>query len=322
MNALRQISLAIPCYNEEDVLPLLRRELSAFMDRYAGRYDFEVILVDDGSSDATWGLIAAIAAEDPRYRGICLSRNFGHQFALSCAYDLATGDAVICLDADLQDPLEAAGRMIDAWEAGYNVAIGVRMSREGETRSKLFLANTFYWLFGKLSRVPMRANSGDFRLMDRRALDALLRLREQHRYIRGMVNWVGFRTAEIMYHRKPRQAGLSKYPTIKSLRLAMDAVVSFSSRPLRLSYVLSMGLSAVFLGYLLWVSLWVLLGNSQLVPGWTSLLLAITSFGMCTLFAIGIIGEYVGRIYEQVKARPLYLVMDDTRADPSRDRQQ
>ena len=312
MTATPLISFAIPCYNEEDVLPILHRELTAFMDRYAGRYDFEVVLVDDGSRDRTWEIMERLAAEDPRFRCISFSRNFGHQFALSCAYDYAAGDAVVCMDADLQDPLEAVARMIEKWEKGYDIALGVRITREGESFMKLFLANGFYWLFGKLSRVPMRANSGDFRLLSRRALDAMMRMREQHRYIRGMVNWLGFRTAEVLYHREARKAGVTKYPTLKSFHLALDAIVSFSSLPLRLSYVLSMALTTIFLIYLAVVSLRVLLGNGVLVPGWSSLLLAITGFGMCTLFAIGIIREYVGRIYEQVKGRPLYLTMRDT----------
>jgi len=310
----RLVSIIVPCYNEAEVFPLLQQALVKLADQLAGEYAVELIFVDDGSRDTTWDLIRAFAAADARVRGLALSRNFGHQAALTCGYDLAQGDAVICIDADLQDPPQAIAEMLQRWREGYDVVQAVRKSREGETWFKLWTASLFYKLIRVLGAKHVRENAGDFRLMSRRAIEAFRRLREHHRFVRGMVGWLGFRETEITYERKARAAGTTKYPFFKMLLFAMDAVVSFSAVPLRLAYLCAALFSLVFLGYLGYAVAMYLFCDRQMVPGWTSLILAVTGFGAANLFCLGLLGEYIGRTYAQVKERPLYLVMEDTRS--------
>jgi polyisoprenyl-phosphate glycosyltransferase len=311
----KTVSIVVPCFNEEDALPFLVDRLSSVADELQRHYRVEIVLVDDGSADKTWPLICDYARIDRRVRGVSLSRNFGHQAALTCAYDLATGDAVVCMDADLQDPPEVVLEMFAKWEDGADVVYAVRRSRSGESGFKLKTASLFYRLIRGMGATYVRENSGDFRLMSRRALDALNKLREQHRFIRGMVGWVGFRTAEVHYDRKARVAGVTKYPLRKMLRFAIDATVSFSSFPLRLAYVLSSALSLIFCAYLVYTVFMHLFFDRTLVPGWSSLIISVIAFGAINLVCLGIIGEYIGRIFEQVKSRPLYLVGEDTRDD-------
>jgi dolichol-phosphate mannosyltransferase len=302
------ISLVVPCYNEEEAFPHLERALGELADRLRRDYDVEIVLIDDGSRDRTWDSISRFAARDGSVRGATLARNFGHQLALTCGYDLARGDAVVCMDADLQDPPEVVLEMVQKWREGADVVLAVRTERHGETRFKRWTAAAFYRLIARLSATRIRPDTGDFRLMSRQALDALNSLREQHRFIRGMVGWIGFRTAEVQYERRARVAGQTKYPLRKMLRLAVDAMVSFSSFPLRLTFWFAFVLSLFVFGYLALVAIAVAFFDAQLVPGWTSLILAITAFGALNLVCIGIMGEYVGRTYEQSKGRPLYLV--------------
>jgi dolichol-phosphate mannosyltransferase len=243
-------------------------------------------------------------------RAISLSRNFGHQMALTCGYDMAAGDAVICLDADLQDPPEVAAQMIAKWEEGADVVYGVRNRRAGESKFKLWTAAAFYRLFQRFGDSAAPADAGDFRLMSKRGLEAFRQLREQHRYVRGMVGWIGFRTATVAYDRQPRAAGQTKYPLTRMLAFAADALISFSSFPLRLAYVFAFASAALIFGYLLFTLAKYLFLGQELVRGWTSLILAIAVFGFATLFSLGIIGEYIGRIYVQTKNRPLYLVRE------------
>jgi polyisoprenyl-phosphate glycosyltransferase len=306
------ISIIVPCYNEVAVFPYLQNELSALAARIGQDYDVEIILVDDGSCDATWEKICAFAVVDSRVRGVALSRNFGHQAALTCGYDLATGDAVVCMDADLQDPPEVVLEMIRRWREGADVVYGVRASREGETAFKRWTAKLFYRLLRAMGAKYVRQDAGDFRLLSRRSLAAIQKMREEHRFIRGMVGWIGFRVAEVAYERKARVAGTTKYPFRKMLLFALNAIVSFSAFPLRLAYVLAFGLSAVLMSYLVYTFYRHVFYHAELVPGWTSLILAIMAFGAMNLFCLGIIGEYVGRIYEQSKQRPLYLIGADT----------
>jgi polyisoprenyl-phosphate glycosyltransferase len=308
----KAISIVVPCYNEVAVFPYLQKELSALADRIVQDYDVEIILVDDGSCDATWEKICAFSAVDSRVRGVALSRNFGHQAALTCGYDLATGDAVVCMDADLQDPPEVVLEMIRRWREGADVVYGVRASREGETAFKRWTAKLFYRLLRAMGAKYVRQDAGDFRLLSRRSLEALQKMREEHRFIRGMVGWIGFRVAEVTYERKARVAGMTKYPLRKMLLFALNAIVSFSAFPLRLAYVLAFGLSAMLMSYLVYTFYMHVFYHADLVPGWTSLILSIMAFGAMNLFCLGIIGEYVGRIYEQSKQRPLYLIGADT----------
>jgi len=314
--ARRRVSLVIPCFNEEDALPPLRDALISLLDGLNATYDVEAILVDDGSRDRTWSLIRAYAEKDPRLKGVALSRNFGHQAALSCGYDWASGDAVIALDADLQDPPEVVLEMLKKWEDGADIVHAVRTSREGENAFKLATASFFYRLIRALGAEHVRSDTGDFRLMSRRSLEALRKLPEYHRFIRGMVGWIGYRTAEVRYERKPRKAGATKYTAGKMVRFAMDAVVSFSIMPLRLAYVAGLLLSLAILGYLVFALIRYAFWGVTLVPGWTSLILALVGFGTMNLVCVGIMGEYVGRIYEQSKQRPIYLVIESSAPPP------
>jgi len=318
-NSKPLISLIIPCYNESLVFPPLREELSSLADTLTADYRVELVFVDDGSRDSTWEHIEEFAQSDPRVRGIALSRNFGHQMALTCGYDMAQGDAIVCMDADLQDPPEVVLEMVRKWREGYDVVHAVRTEREGESRFKLWTAALFYRFLRLLGAVHVKADAGDFRLMSRRALHALGELREQHRFVRGMAGWIGFRSTEIFYRRKPRRAGETKYPLKKMLRFAVDAVVSFSSIPLRLSYIAALLLSLVICGYLASVTVNHFVFGSPLVPGWSSLIIAVASLGVMNLICLGLLGEYVGRIYEQVKRRPLYFIRETTTTDNSPD---
>ncbi len=304
------VSLVVPCYDEEAAFPHLRAALEALHGELAPHYRVELVLIDDGSRDDTWAAIAAFAAAQPWVRGAALSRNFGHQAALTCGLGLATGDAVVSLDADLQDPPGVVREMLAAWQAGADVVYAVRRSRAGETRFKLATAKAFYRVAGLLGAGHLRADAGDFRLMSRRSLDALLAMPERHRFLRGMVGWVGFRTAEVRYDRAARVAGSTKYPLRKMLRLAADAVVSSSTVPLRFPYYFALAASAACLGYALYLVGLHYVSGEAFVPGWFSLMAAVMAFGCLNLCCLGVVGEYLGRIYEQVKARPLYLVRD------------
>ena len=306
------ISIVVPCYNEAEVFPYLQKALAVLADCIGQDYDVEIILVDDGSRDTTWKQICAFSAMDSRVRGLSLSRNFGHQAALTCGYDVATGDAVVCMDADLQDPPEVVLEMIKRWHEGADVVYGVRASRVGETAFKLWTAKLFYRLTRAVGTEYIREDAGDFRLLSRRSLEALQKMREEHRFIRGMVGWIGFQVAEVSYERKARVAGMTKYPFRKMLIFALNAIVSFSSFPLRLAYIMAFVLSAILMSYLVYTFCMHVFYHVELIPGWTSLILSIMAFGAINLFCLGIIGEYVGRIYEQSKQRPLYLIGEDT----------
>lgn len=303
------LSIVVPCFNEEEVFPHLREALESLLTKLADQ-DPEILLVDDGSRDNTWQLIQEFARANPRVAGVSLSRNFGHQAALTCGYDLAQGDAVICLDADLQDPPEVILAMVEEWKRGADVVYAVRKERPGESRFKLWTAALFYRTMQAIGAKHVRADSGDFRLLSRRAVNALGSLRETHRFIRGMVGWLGFRTAEVFYDRQPRKAGVTKYPFLKMLRLAMDAAVSFSIFPLRLAYYFAGALTLVNFLYLLYAGAKFVFFGEELVPGWMSLILAVIGFGSLNMCCLGIMGEYIGRIYEQSKGRPLYLVKE------------
>ena len=304
------ISIVVPCYNEGIVLREMHRRLDELAAR-ASDVRFEFVYVDDGSRDDTPALLHELSVCDQRVRGIRLSRNFGHQIATTAGLENAAGDAVVIIDADLQDPPAVIEQMIARWREGYHVAYGQRIERAGETRLKLWTARTFYRCMNRLSRVPMPVDTGDFRLMDRAVLDALLQMPERDRFLRGMVSWVGFRQIAVPYRRDPRFAGESKYPLLKMLRFAADGVFSFSFAPLRLAvwtgfFVIFLALVgiiyAVILRFFFDPSLW--------VRGWASLFVALLFMGGVQLISLGIIGEYVGRIYGEVKQRPLYFVRE------------
>lgn len=299
---LRLLSVVAPVYNEEATI----NEFYARVCSALEGLNFELVLVDDGSSDGSTTSLNELATNDPRVRVVYLSRNFGHQTALTAGLDHARGDAVVMLDADLQDPPELIVTMLDHWRAGCDVIYAVREEREGESRFKLSTARWFYKLFDKLAQVELQHNSGDFRLLDRRALDALLAMRERNRFLRGMTVWVGYTQAAVPYKRDARYAGETKYTLSKMLKFSLDAISSFSHRPLQLATLFGFVISTLAFVAIPVVIVLRIVGSY--LPGFGSITIAILLLGGIQLIAIGIIGEYVGRIYDEVKGRPLYLV--------------
>ena len=299
------ISFVVPVYNEEAVLEMFRSRMSGVMNSID--CSCEVVMVNDGSRDTSLTIMDAIAAADPRYRVINMSRNYGHQVAITAGIDNARGNAVIIIDADLQDPPEVALPMIERWREGYHVVSARRAARAGETIFKRASANLFYRILRRLSSIDLPPDIGDFRLIDRCVIDALKSMPERDRYFRGMVNWVGFRHAEIPFERHERAAGETKYPLRAMLRLASNGLLGFSDAPLRLALWFGSLISIGALGLGLYIFLsWFF--NSDLVEGWTSTVLILSLLGGIQLLMLGIVGLYVGRIHNEVKQRPLYFI--------------
>jgi dolichol-phosphate mannosyltransferase len=296
------LSVVAPVYNEQELIEAFaQRTCAAVAD-----YSFELVLVNDGSADKTPELLDRIAAADPRVRIVHLSRNFGHQAALTAGLEHAHGDVVAMIDADLQDPPELIPRMIEQWEQGSDVVYAVRKQREGETAFKLATASWFYKLFDKLAQVDLEPNSGDFRLLDRRALDALLSMTERSRFLRGMTVWVGFRQTAVPYERDARTAGETKYTLRKMLRFSLDAIASFSHLPLQLATyagLLSAGVAFVAIPVVVGLHF-----ADSYLPGFGTITILILLIGGIQLIALGVIGEYVGRIYDESRDRPKYIV--------------
>jgi polyisoprenyl-phosphate glycosyltransferase len=302
---LPKYSFIFPIYNEADGIHELFTQTKALIDQLDG--PAEVLLVDDGSRDQSFALCLDINKKDPRYRVIHLARNFGHQLAITAGMDLAQGQAIIIMDADLQDPPEVVLEMVKKWKEGYDIVYGVRSSRAGENFFKKLTATAFYRLLSQLSEIDIPPDVGDFRLVDRSALEAFKALRESNRYVRGMFTWIGFKQTGVHYDRNPRFAGSTKYPFRKMLKLARDAIVSFSFLPLR--FVLNLGFLISFVAFLAGVwAVYLKISGAYTVQGWTSLAVVISLLGGTQLIVIGILGEYIGRIYEEVKNRPLYIV--------------
>ena len=298
-------SFVIPIFNEEAVLPLLLARLDAMLAGLDG--PAELIFVDDGSSDGGAALLAARAKLNPAYRFIALSRNFGHQIAITAGMDAARGEAIIVMDADLQDPPEVVTGMIARWKDGFQVVYAKRLSRAGETAFKRATANLFYKLLNSLTHVDIPRDVGDFRLIDRKVLDAFKAMPERDRFVRGMFAWLGFRQTSVEFHRPERAAGETKYPFIKMLRLAINGVVGFSDTPLRAAIWAGVSVSALALVYGFYViAMW--LAHSQLVSGWSSTIVIVSFLCGVNMLMTGIVGLYVGRIYNEVKHRPLYVV--------------
>jgi polyisoprenyl-phosphate glycosyltransferase len=300
-------SFVIPVLDEEECLPELLGRLRTVMQQLDGAT--EVIFVDDGSRDRSFELIRAACRDDPRFRAIRFSRNFGHQMAITAGLDFAAGDAVIVMDADLQDPPEVALDLAATWRKGCDVVHAVREDREGESAFKVATASLFYRLLARIGDVHVPGNAGDFRLMDRQAVEAFKLMRENNRYIRGMFGWIGFRQCTIPYTRSPRFAGNTKYPLRKMIKFAFDGIISFSSAPLRLALRVGFILSGVAIAAGL-VAIVLKLSGALEVPGWTSMIFAITFLGGVQLLTIGVMGEYVSRIHDEVRGRPLYLVSE------------
>jgi dolichol-phosphate mannosyltransferase len=303
-----KLSIVVPCYNEEACLPALHERLSAAA-RATFRDDYEIILVNDGSKDRSWPIMTALAAADPHLVAVNLSRNHGHQLALTAGLDLSRGDVVLVIDADLQDPPELLGDMVDTMRREEaDVVYGVRKSRAGETAFKRATAHGFYRLLANATDVDIPLDAGDFRLISRRALDVLLAMPEQARFIRGMVAWIGFRQVPILYNRDERFAGDSKYPLSKMLRFALDALTGFSSAPLKLASHAGLALSAGSVLIVLYILYAWISGHS--IQGWTSLMLVVVVLGAVQMFVLALMGEYIGRLYNEAKRRPLYIVQE------------
>lgn len=300
------ISFVIPVFNEEAVIPLLIRRLNTMFAELDATP--EVIFVDDGGTDAGGVYLAELARRDPRYRYIALSRNFGHQVAITAGMEAATGDAVIVMDADLQDPPHVALDLIAKWREGFEVVYAKRAARDGETPFKRWTATAFYRIVNRLSSIDIPQDVGDFRLVDRAALDAFLKMPEQNRFVRGMFAWVGFRQTQVLYRREARAAGTTHYPLRKMLSLAGSAVVSFSDVPLRLALWAGSIVSLIAMGYGVYVLLRALFWSEGLVEGWASTILVVSMLSGVNLLMTGVVGVYVGRIYSEAKKRPLYLV--------------
>ena len=269
----------------------------------------ELVYVDDGSADATLDILRSVQEADERVRVVALSRNFGHQVALTAGLEHAGGDVVAVIDADLQDPPEAIADMVDRWRGGVDVAYGVRSTRRGESASKRALSRAYYRLMNRLSEVPVPLDTGDFRLMDRKVVDALLTMPEQSRYLRGMVAWTGFRQEPVYFERAPRLAGRTKYSLGRMVRLATDGILSFSVIPLRLATYLGFAASALALIGIVYALVLRLLTDVW-VTGWTLLFIAMLFLGGVQLLVLGVIGEYLGRAYGELKRRPLYFVKE------------
>lgn len=300
------ISIVVPCYNEEEVIAETLSRLGRLCDGQP-TYAFEIICVDDGSRDKTFAMLCAAAESEPRLRIVKFARNFGHQVAVTAGIDAAAGDAVVLIDADLQDPPEVVIQMIAKWEESFDVVYGVRASRAGESAFKLVTARGFYRFLNILSEVPIPLDTGDFRLMSRPVVDVLKAMPERHRFVRGMVAWIGFSQIALPYERVERFAGVSKYPLRKMLKFATDGLLSFSTKPLQLSVglgLVSATLAMLGIAYALVLRAF----TSTWVEGWTALMIAVLFMGGVQLFSLGILGEYVGRIYNEVKRRPLYIV--------------
>ncbi len=303
-----ELSVVIPAYNEEaNIRPMVERLLEAVAPVVAG---LEIVFVDDGSGDGTWAAISELASEDPRVRGIRFARNFGHQAALTAGVDAARGRAVVIIDADLQDPPEVIPEMVARWREGFEVVYGQREEREGETWFKKATARWFYRLLSRITSVEIPVDTGDFRLMGPQAVAAFRSLPERNRFIRGLVAWLGFPQTAVRYRRKPRAAGETKYPLRKMVRLALDGIVGFSYLPLRLATLLGFAVSGLSFLYILVVIGLKVAGINW--PGYTSLMASILFLGGVQLIMIGILGEYIGRIFDEVKRRPLYLVRERT----------
>jgi len=302
------LSIVVPCFNEQECLTALHERLGAAARSAVGD-NYEIVLVNDGSRDSSWPLMRKMAAADPHLVAVNLSRNHGHQLALTAGLDLCRGEKILIIDADLQDPPELLPRMMEVMGSeGADVVYGVRSSRSGETAFKRATAHGFYRLLSRATEVDIPLDAGDFRLMSRRALDALLAMPEQARFIRGMVAWIGFKQVPFAYDRQHRFAGESKYPVQKMLRFALDALTGFSSAPLKLASLVGLWLSFGSVLLILYIAYAWLSGRS--IQGWTSLMLVVVVIGAIQMFALALMGEYIGRLYNEAKRRPLYIVQE------------
>ena len=303
------LSIVCPAYEEEECLPFFHQELAAVLDHCAGDIAVEILYVDDGSRDRTLQIIKGLASKDARVRYLSLSRNFGQQAALTAGLEHARGDLVVTMDSDLQHPPAVIPELLAKWREGYEIVLTVREDDQRLGVAKRLTSKMFYWVLGRLSDTDIRPARSDFRLLTRKAVDGLLQMRERHRFMRGMVQWLGFSTAEVSFHPDSRKAGQTKYSARSLLNLASDALFSFSRAPLRLSFYLGfLALAFSMLIFLVEALRWLVAGYEANIGTW--LLVSTFFLGGCILWSVGVLGEYIGRIFEQVKERPVYLVKD------------
>lgn len=304
---MKKISVVIPMYYEEEVAQECYNRTSKVL-KGLNEFEYEIIFVNDGSRDKTLEILENISKEDNKVKIISLSRNFGHQAAVTCGLKYTTGDAVVIMDADMQDPPEVIEQMIDLWKDGNEVIYAQRKSREGETKFKLITAKMFYRILNGLSDVEIPKDTGDFRLADRKVIEVINSLPEHNKFLRGLFSWVGFKQAPLEYERKERFAGKTKYPLKKMLKLASDGITSFSTKPLKILGIL--GIISVFIsiGILVYALISYIFNLNQLAAGWTSLMVTITFLGGMQLLSIWLISEYIGKIYDESKGRPEYII--------------
>ncbi len=302
-------SIIVPLYNEEEVISETYNRLKAVMDSTGEPY--EVVMINDGSKDKTAMMAKEICQNNPNFKLLNFSRNFGHQTAITAGMDYASGQAIIVIDADLQDPPEIILEMIKKWKEGFEVVYGKRISRKGETFFKKITAKTFYRTLNKLTDVKIPTDVGDFRLIDKKVKDALLSVPEHNRYVRGLISWLGFKQTAVEFVREPRFAGETKYPFSKMMKLAIDGITSFSYKPLKFSIGIGIALSAFSLIFAIVVILMRVFNITAMEPGWASLMVVMLFFFGVVLIMLGIIGEYIGRIFEEVKGRPLYIISEE-----------
>jgi glycosyltransferase involved in cell wall biosynthesis len=312
----KKISILIPAYNEQEVL----RHLYERLNKLAGQttdYDFEFLFVNDGSRDKTLEMIKSYAKEDKRIAYVNLSRNFGKEIAMIAGLDHVTGDATVIIDADLQDPPELIPQMIKYWEEGYDDVYARRKSRSGESFLKKVTSETFYKVLQKSTHIPIQQDTGDFRLLDQRCVEALRQFRESQRYTKGMFSWIGYEKKEILYNRDPRLAGETKWNYFKLVNLALDGITSFTTAPLRISSVLGVIVSLVAFIYILFLVIRTIFSGPDLA-GYPSMMAVILFLGGIQLLSLGVIGEYIGRIFNETKNRPLYFVEEYRKSDDTK----
>jgi glycosyltransferase involved in cell wall biosynthesis len=309
------LSIVTPVFNEEEGIEEFHRRTTAAAQAISPPLDYEILFVDDGSTDRSPDILAKLADHDPRVAVLQFSRNFGHQLAITAGIDHARGDAVVVIDSDLQDPPEVIAGMVEKWRDGCDVVYGQRTRRPGESRFKLWTARAFYRLVNRLSDIDLPLDAGDFRLLDRRVVDVLKEIREENRYVRGLVAWVGFNQCALSYERDVRFAGETKYPLRKMLRFAADGISSFSEKPLRLAAQAGVLVTAVAFAAALFIAVGKITNPSSSLPGYASLMTVLLLLTGVQLLTIGILGQYLGRTYREAKRRPLYIVAERRNLD-------
>lgn len=306
------ISVVVPMYFEEEVAQECYNRLKSVMKE--NQYNYEFVFVNDGSTDRTMDILLEIALNDKKVKVINFARNFGHQTAVTAGVDYATGDAIVIIDADLQDPPEVIPDLVAKWQEGYDVVYAKRKTRKGESWFKLVTAKYFYKFLNYMSDIDIPKDTGDFRIIDRKVADVFRQMTERNRFVRGMISWVGFRQTYIEYERDERFAGETKYPFKKMIKFASDGIISFSTKPLRL--VMSLGIASVFISILVLIYTFIVkLFGQSVEPGWASIMVAITFFSGIQLLGLGIVGQYIARIYDESKNRPIYIVKDTMNID-------